>query len=166
MKVGDEEFNVSFEYLTNNSYHFRGKIISGFNTIDSMLGEYIATYFVGDESQKHKELSEYVFGDRMDYETKRLIFVYIIQKYHPSLLIKYKKEINDLEYLMKERNHLAHAILDTSLEGVEEHSRTGNFAFYRFKNNTKRIVYDKAKGQKLHKCIDDIQNMLIELQKK
>ncbi|MBE9583389.1 hypothetical protein IM792_02925 [Mucilaginibacter sp. JRF] len=140
--------------LIDKSIRFRGEIIEKLSGIEEAINIYLVTHFSDDET-KQDELMKFFFAtDRISFDTKREILDYLLTTYRPEFLSKYKELKGDLISLIKDRNVIAHAKLDTSEEAIL--SQDQQLTYIRFKNKEIRIVYTENYVQmmriKIIKC--------------
>ena len=162
----------SYADLLNRASEYRGKVINETIYLEKTIDTYIATYFC-DDKLRMSEMHFLFLGDnRMTFESKKQIFDYLCKKhdlewyksYQSKRKIKIGKDtiqmIIDLDYIIQERNVLAHCFLDTSLEAKTRID--GKLTFLRFKNDKKPFEYTGAKYLELMTTIYNVTNHIID----
>jgi hypothetical protein len=140
---------------------YRGDILNEVSLLEYAIDRYICDYFVGDSLQKNEDMKVAILGNnRMTLDGKKQVFEYLANKYDSSWTKNYKsirsvKNTNskkppkrhtlnsDLQFIISERNVIAHYIIDSSKDVLEQSEDVINFV--RFKDEIKMFTYNKEK---------------------
>jgi len=145
---------------------YRGEVINETIWIEKSVDVYIAKYFCKNEAIG-KEMHLMILGDnRMTFENKKQVFDFLAKKHEMDWYQSYnsirdnsrKKNrvplAGDLDYIIGERNVLAHCMLDVSKEALE--LGDGTIRFRRFKNDYQAFDFNEEKLNLIHKILYDI----------
>ncbi|MFN0293416.1 hypothetical protein [Pedobacter helvus] len=142
MRTSTELYELAAQY--------RGKFINELSWMEKFMDTYIAKYFVGDNDVKLADMHLLFLGDgRISLENKRQIFHEIASKYDSEWYNSYIPVFTDpktiksptiamnkeLVSIIAMRNILAHRIVDTTVEGLENDDV---ISFFTYKNTFKK----------------------------
>lgn len=117
----------------------RGAIINDVIFLERVIDDFIANYFCTD-TIKRDELMELVLtNERYALGSKIEVMVRILKKHYPEFYKEYPNIKGELDFISEKRNVLAHVLLDTTNEGIENEI----MGFIRFKNAKERIPFTK-----------------------
>jgi len=121
------------------SSKYRGEILNVAIFLEKQLDTYIMNYFIGSDKNKRTEFTLFLLGTiKVGFQTKKEIFEHIATTYDADWLKTYKpvREINpesknkskvqyhtlfsDLQYIIQQRNMVAHGVLDISKNALEK----------------------------------------------
>lgn len=152
--------------LMSNAAVLRGIILNDAIYIERLIDEFLSRYFCGNDPDKKRDLMELIICEPLNFDIKRLAFIEIVKKEYQDFLIKNPSFKSDIDSIMKDRNILAHWLLDTSENGTTAMSR-GEIMFVRFKVKTEKAVntkiFDQGKIDELKDKIKAVVNGLSEL---
>lgn len=162
----------NYPELLSIASKFRGEIINETIWIEKCIDIYLATYFCNNEFKK-LEMHLLIFGDnRMSFENKKQAFDYLAKK---TDLEWYKSYIStrddsrkkgriplasDLDYIILNRNILAHCMLDLSKSNRETNDDI--FTLIRFKNDKQHHMFTPELLKQLHNILRDITEFFVK----
>jgi hypothetical protein len=157
----DEEITLQMQH---HAMQIRGHFLNEFIFIERLIDEYLTRHFC-DETQKRKELFEFIMCENVAFEPKRLLLWHIMNIYDNAIYIKHKSKAEGMTTLMTTRNKLAHWMLDTSQE-AHELFKLNKLQFLRFKNKTERYPFTNEIMDDLQVIIKGCRDMMYELLEK
>jgi hypothetical protein len=157
--------NFSNQDILKDAAKYRGWILNGTIALERLIDVYLACYFSPYKS-KRDELVDLVFAASggMPFEPKRNIFAILLKKHHKEFHNNNKAFLEDLSYIIKQRNVLAHYLTDRSDEAIQRFKDKSEVGFIRFKEVTETVYYSedviKSIIDKIEKCIVIMQSLL------
>ena len=142
--------------LLDTASIIRGQIINSITVLERMIDIYLAKHFAG-TPEKITELRECVFSTRhITFESKRIIFNHITDKYDKEPKDTYLKGIHaKLDAFNKHRNAMAHYVIDPSISSLEHFIKTQEVTFYKFEKSTEREYYSLDKSSSISEEISE-----------
>ncbi len=134
------------------AYYLRGKIISDTIHLERKMDDYMASYFCSDAEKKKDLMQSLLSTKRIVFENKRLIFDFIVKKSNPAWVLKYPKFKNTLIKIIEQRNVMAHYLLKTGDEALQEMETTMDFI--NFRDNVEVESFDKKRQAALIRMIE------------
>lgn len=130
------------KHLEDQAFYLRGKIINHTIILERVIDEYLTNYFCGEDEEKRKVLMYSLFGtNRITLDSKRQLFEDIIKKDKPDFVKKHPYLKKDLIYIAEQRNILAHYMLNSSDDGINNHD--SHIEFVNFKGERKIIRFEE-----------------------
>ena len=132
----------------------RGCVINAMTTTERIMDFYLAKHFCKDED-KSTELLNCVFATKyITFENKRLIFDYVTTTHKKEIKEKHLKGIHaHLERFNKERNNLAHHVMDFTKSSREHFISTQEVTFLKFEKSREKVRYTKESAELIAKDI-------------
>jgi len=153
-----------YQDLTHRAYTLRGMIINEAIFLERMIDGYLADYFCKDDTT-NKELKLLLLStDRIVFESKRAIFQQLINTHNKEFAKKHPTIFSDIQYIIEQRNFVAHHILDTSTEGIELIDKN-SFRLLKYKNSVENILFDPQRVEKVIQLIKGSITAMFELVK-
>lgn len=156
MKTKQESLNEMIQLAAR----CRGYVIELSISVERAIDRFIAGYFCEDPN-KFIEIKDYIIAQAMPAESKRMIFVNILNRNYPNLIKIHKKSINEIAELYEERNILAHMELDISEQALNTFIETGNIHFIKYRTKISSHPYN---SEKIEATIKDVLKCLGVLQ--
>jgi hypothetical protein len=168
-KADPKDETERYPYLAPKAWTIRGLIINETIYLERLIDEFLGRHFCPDPA-KRVELFELILGnERINFESKRQILQFVLEKHHKKLVDENKSIFSDLKKIIDERNFLAHQLLDSSEEAFDK-LKEGKIGFVKFRNSTEKVWYDDPKLNKIRQSISDyiklFTDILIESQPK
>ncbi|MCW3106442.1 MAG: hypothetical protein JWQ09_948 [Segetibacter sp.] len=148
------EYQATAIVMYRKSSNMRGQVLDGVIYIERFIDDYLAWYFSGNDKQRVDLLNLVFSVKETPFDFKRQIFEFIIERDYNDTYIANKQVFKNIEYIMKERNILAHYLLDTSEAGIDKFIATKELEFVKFKGKTENIEYKDEKFDSLKKRIE------------
>lgn len=143
------------------AYYLRGKIISDTIHLERMMDDYMASYFCSDAEKKKDLMQSLLSTKRIVFENKRLIFDFIVNKKNPDWVKKYPRFKNTLIKIIEQRNVMAHYLLKTGDEAIEQVET--KMDFINFRDNIEVESFDKKRQADLIRMIESCTLAVYEL---
>lgn len=132
-----EEFNV----LAERAYYIRGMVINESIYIEKALEYYIATHYCGDTPMRDKMIENFLTND-VQFKGKVNAFRRIVKTIDQAWLEKNNEILENLNRIIKDRNILAHEVLDTSAYGKQQYEMHKQINFTKF-DRVERSVFSE-----------------------
>ncbi len=121
-------------------YRIRGAIINDAIMVERLIDFYISNLY-GETKEKATELRDWVFTERISFESKIQLFALVIDKHNS----KFKKDnpdfLKELIHIVEQRNIFAHYLCFSDDEAMELFHKNGSLTFGKYKNDAKEIIY-------------------------
>jgi hypothetical protein len=156
------EENLELAALMKSGEQIRGNILNDVTFLEKLIDNYITSYFCSDEVKK-KEFFEMISSERLSFDAKRQILLFLLETHNEDFYKTHKESLGYLQIIMRQRNVLAHYMLDTSIEGREFYKK-GEIVFVRFLNKKENIHHTTETINLLKKQIDECVKVLLLLQ--
>jgi hypothetical protein len=122
------------------------------------MDAYIAA-FLCSEFERRQDLHLLILGnERMNFESKRQVFLQIIKKYNHKIFVEHPDIAKDIEKIIQERNILAHYLLDFGEEAMA--LPKGTIRFHKIKNDHTYLVYTGDDIERLYNKIEAILDII------
>ena len=112
---------ISTHIFAKESAFWRAKMIESCVAMEMNLAQLLSAYFTEEGSTKYHVLNSMIF-DRMGLNEKIKKVRLILSKYHSDINEKYKRNLGNIENLVKFRNELAHSLLSLTKDNIRNHS--------------------------------------------
>jgi len=151
--------------ILNRAAQFRGWVLNGTVVLERLVDVYLSRHFCY-HKEEQEEIMELVFAasSGMPFDPKKNLFQIILKKHHRSFYDENTELIHDIAYIIKQRNILAHYLLDRTDAALDRFLKSGEVGFIKFKEVTETIYFtenDIAKiTQKIERCIQIVNGLL------
>jgi hypothetical protein len=125
-----------FIRLTYKVYGLRGSFIDSQIVLERCIDIYLSKVF-SKNNQTEIELRDWVFTERLNFESKIQILRLALDKHLPNFKEDNPNYSADLIKVMKLRNTLAHWLLINDEEAINLHEKDGTLSFAKFKTDSK-----------------------------
>ncbi|MBU0487642.1 MAG: hypothetical protein KKA07_00065 [Bacteroidetes bacterium] len=129
-------FTKKLEVLNRLCEEHRGKIISGTISIEAVLSEILIDLISTEQTRSC--FAKHLFSDAITLETKVNLFCSLNKKKAFLMQNENCNLNNDLKYIQIIRNRIAHSLLDTSQEFINQFDNS----FVKYKSFTTEGEYD------------------------
>jgi len=110
---------LTINFLFSQSSKFRGKAIDIAIMLEAMLVEFLGKYFCKEDKKKNTLLKSVIL-DRQNFSSKITWIKKILKIEHTEIYKKYESDLKEISRLIDFRNNLAHSILDSGEEFLNE----------------------------------------------
>lgn len=154
--------------LTKRASLLRGVVISAVIDIERLIDIYLADYFSVNQDKRH-ELLDLVLSASggMAAEPKRVIFAALFMKHNRKFYEDNKDFFEHLTFIIKQRNILAHYLLDRSEHAVKRFKETGDIGFVKFKKVRETTWFTNQETNelynKLNTCLATMKEIVPDL---
>ena len=133
------EKNKKIKELLISVIDLRGAIINDVIFLERVIDDFIANYFCSDPVKRDELMELVLTNERYSLSSKIEVMVRIIKLHYKEFFNQYPNIKGELDFISEKRNVLAHVLLDTTNEGIENEV----MGFIRFKNAKERIPFTK-----------------------
>jgi|688.fasta_scaffold886247_1 hypothetical protein len=110
---------LTINFLFSQSSKFRGNAIDIAIMLEAMLVEFLGKYFCKEDKKKNTLLKSVIL-DRQNFSSKITWIKKILKIEHTEIYKKYESDLKEISRLIDFRNNLAHSILDSGEEFLNE----------------------------------------------
>jgi len=151
-----------FRALMDFVHMIRGTTIGEIVLIERFIDFYLSYIFAKDK-QCRENLTDWVFTERIAFAEKLQIFRLTIEKYNTKFKNDNPDYFKDITFLIEQRNIFAHYLLVNGDPEVKDYAKTGIVTFMKYKNDSKRIHYNRDMQDKLATTLIKYSRIFTEL---
>lgn len=140
-----------FKQMADRAYYIRGLVINESIYIEKAIEYFIATHYCG-ETESRDLMVEELLTNEVTFRTKILAFKNIITNNYVDWKYDNSEVIGNLERIARDRNILAHEVLDTSKFGTINFIVTRELNFAKF-NRIERNVFNDSYEKEIREII-------------
>jgi hypothetical protein len=169
--MGKLEIKNMRELMTLSEF-CRGSIISELVYLERHVDEFLSRYFCGNNNDKRRDLFQLILATkRMTFNGKKEAIGYILKNNYKQFIEEHPEFLDTFEKIIPERNRMAHYMLDTSHNCVENYNKDGVFKLVNFEvkgTNSKEemLPYTDASIRSIMKIIIDQRILVAEITEK
>jgi hypothetical protein len=126
----------------------RGDMLSRSISLERAIDQYIADYFVERSDKRNLELMALILSapERMGFEGKRQVALWIAQNNDQGLIKDYPKMFGEIQKLIRFRNKMAHSIL--AFEGFHKKNENQITTLTIYKNKVEQFDLSEKECEK------------------
>ena|SRR5258708_27825322 len=127
-----------FEERFKDMIVLRGGIINEVIFLERVIDDFLSNYFCPDHEKRDEMMELILTNERYALGSKIDVLVRILEKHYNEFYKANPTIKGDLVFILEKRNVLAHILLDTTFNGIENET----IGFIKYKNR-KEIIYFK-----------------------
>lgn len=124
----------AYKLVSDSVAMFRGHVINYAVYLERLMDDAIGIHLCVEPGAKVELMNLILATERITFESKRQVLLYIITEYYPDFISKNPNFFKNVKkYGIEERNHVAHLLLDTQPGYYERWKSNGDFRLISFK---------------------------------
>jgi hypothetical protein len=148
--------------LMHRIYGLRGAVINEHIMLERMIDFYLSNTFAKDKKTS-TELRDWVFTERINFESKIQILRLTISSHNPEFDLQYPKYGNDLIEINQKRNILGHHLFINDDEAIELYEKHNTYSFAKFKTDSSILYLTNDEVKNLINLISKYVPIFMEL---